>query len=65
MAQVTEIQVKIKSSNPFEAKAKMEAIKEIATLDCDSLQKLAELAKKPKAIEKLKSNFSMILSFLG
>ena len=65
MAQVNEIQVKIKSSNPFEAKVKMEAIKEIATLDSDSLQKLAQLAKKPKAIEKLKSNFSMILSFLG
>lgn len=61
----TEIQIPIKSANPFEAKAKMEAIKTIAGLDIEAVEKLAELAKNPKAIAQLKSNFTMIKAFIG
>ena len=61
----TEIQIPIKTSNIFEAKAKMEAIKTIASLDIEAVEKLAELAKNPKAVAKLKNNFSMIKAFIG
>lgn len=61
----TEIQIPITTSSPFEAKAKMLAIKTIAGLDTDAVEKLAELAKNPKAIDKLKNNFGMIKTFIG
>ena len=61
----TEIQIKIKTANPFEARAKMEHIKSLSSLDTDVLEKLAKLGKNKKAIQQLKDNFSMIESFLG
>lgn len=61
----TEIQIKIKTENPFEARAKMEHLKTLANLDTDVLEKLAKLGKNNKAIQQLKNNFSMIESFLG
>lgn len=64
MAVETQIQLTIKTDNPFQAKAKMEYLKELAQLDNDSLQKLAELAKNGKAIAQLKSSFGLIQSFL-
>lgn len=65
MAIETQVQIKIKTASPFEATAKMEAIKALAEQDTDTLQKLAILSKNPKAVAKLKSNFSMIQTFLG
>ena len=61
----TEIQIKIKTTNPFEARAKMEHIKFLSNLDTDILEKLVKLGKNSNAIQQLKSNFSMIESFLG
>ncbi|WP_394760296.1 hypothetical protein [Flavobacterium sp.] len=61
----TEIQIKIKTANPFEARAKMEHIKFLSSLDTDILEKLVKLGKNNNAIQQLKNNFSMIESFLG
>lgn len=65
MAIKTQLQFTITTSSPFEARSKMEAIKTIAGLDTDAVEKLAELAKNPKAVNKLKSNFGMIKTFIG
>jgi hypothetical protein len=65
MAIETVIQLTLKSGSPFEAKAKMEHLKAISRLDCEALNKLAELSKSNKAVDQLKSNFGMIQSFLG
>lgn len=61
----TEIQIKIKTTSPFEARAKMEHLKFLSTLDTDILDKLVKLGKNNNAIQQLKSNFDMIQSFLG
>ncbi|KLT67929.1 MULTISPECIES: hypothetical protein [unclassified Flavobacterium] len=61
----TSITINIKSSNPFEEKAKTKALTELAELDSEALGKLAELCKSPKAITQLKTNFSMIKGFLS
>lgn len=63
MAIKTEVQVQIKSSSPFEATAKMEAIKKFAELDFETMDMLSQLAT-PKGIAKLKSNFKMIKKFI-
>jgi hypothetical protein len=65
MAIETQIQLTIKTENPFQAKAKMEHLKALSKLDNEALNKLAELSKSNKAVEQLKSNFGMIQSFLG
>lgn len=65
MGIVTEVQIKITTVNPFEAKAKMQHLKDIAKLDTDVLGKLVQLGKNPKAINQIKNNFDMIESFLG
>ncbi|MFC4817620.1 MULTISPECIES: hypothetical protein [unclassified Flavobacterium] len=65
MAVKTEIQIPITTATPFEAKAKMLAIKTIASLDTDAVEKLAELAQNPKAVNKLKNSFGMIKAFIG
>lgn len=64
MAIKNEVQVTIKSSNPFEAKAKMEAIKKFAELDSEAMEMLSQLAT-PKGIAKLKSHFTMIKAFVA
>ena len=61
----TEIQIKIKTANPFEAKAKMEHLNFLSKLDTDILEKLVKLGKNNKAIQQLKDNFLMIERFLG
>jgi hypothetical protein len=61
----TEIQLKIKTSNPFEARAKMQYLKDLSKIDTDVLEKLSKLSKNPKAIKQIKENFAMIESFLG
>lgn len=65
MAIKTNIQLEIISNSPFEAKAKMEALKTLSSQDADILEKVAKLSKNPKAIAKLKSNFGMLEAFLG
>lgn len=52
------------AKNMIEASAKQKHLEVIAKLDADVLGKLAELAKNPSAIDKLKNNFSLIKSFL-
>lgn len=64
MAVETHIQLTIKTDNPFEARAKMEHLKELSKLNTDSLSKLAELAKNAKAITQLNNSFGFIKSFL-
>lgn len=64
MAITTTIELKI-TSNPFELKPKTEALKDLAKLDLDVLQKLSELSKSPKAIATIKNNFGMIKGFLS
>jgi hypothetical protein len=61
----TQIQIEIKTINPFDIKAKTKALTDLAELDNDVLSKLAELSKSPKAIEQLKTNFPMIKGFLS
>lgn len=61
----TLIEIEIKSVNPFELKAKTNALTDLAQLDSDVLVKLAELAKSPKAVEQLRTNFPMIKGFLS
>ena len=39
----TEIQLKIKTSNPFEARAKMQYLKDLSKIDTDVLEKLSKL----------------------
>jgi hypothetical protein len=65
MASLIEIKVETKINTPFELKPKTEALKALANLDLDVLQKLAELSKSPNAISQLKNNFGMIKGFLG
>lgn len=61
----TTIQIDISSTNPFEAKTKMMALKDLSKLDNEALTKLVELAKKPVAIAQLKTNFETIKTFLS
>ena len=61
----TTIQLDLITSNPFEAKAKMMALKGLSKLDNEALSKLEELAKNPIAIAQLKTNFEMIKGFLS
>lgn len=61
----TEIQIKIKTASPFEARAKMEHLKQMATIETEVLEKLAKLFKKPNAAEQFKNNYPMIEEFLG
>lgn len=61
----TPITLNIKANNPFEVKAKTKALAELAELDNEALNKLAELSKSPKAITQLKTNFPMIKGFLS
>lgn len=65
MASVMKINIETKINTPFELKPKTEALKALANLDLDVLQKLAELSKSPNAISQLKNNFGMIKGFLG
>jgi DNA-directed RNA polymerase subunit F len=65
MAVITQIQLTIKTENPFQAKAKMEYLKKLAELDTETLQKLAELSKSYNAVTQLKNNFPLIQAFLG
>lgn len=50
--------------NVIEANAKKEHLETIATLDVESLKKLAELAKNPKAPKILKDKWVLIKTFL-
>jgi hypothetical protein len=59
------IQIDVITQSPFELKPKINALKELAMLDNDTLAKLAELGKSKIAIDNLKSKFLMIKSFLG
>lgn len=61
----TQIQIEVKTVNPFEIKAKTKALTDLANLDKDVLSKLAELSKNAKAVEQLKNNFPMIKGFLS
>ena len=61
----TEIQIEIKISNPFEARAKMQYLKDLSKIDTDVLEKLSKLSKNNNAIKQIKENFAMIESFLG
>lgn len=54
----------IKANNPFETDSKTKALTQLAQLDTDILDKLAELSKSPEAIKQLKTNFRMIKGFL-
>jgi hypothetical protein len=65
MASISTVEIEITSKTPFELKPKTEALKDLAKLDLDVLQKLSELSKRPKAISQLKNNFGMIKGFLG
>jgi hypothetical protein len=65
MAVITQIQLTIKTENPFQAKAKMDYLKQLAELDTETLQKLAELSKSYNAVTQLKNNFPLIQSFLS
>jgi hypothetical protein len=65
MASISTIEIEITTNTPFELKPKTEALKDLAKLDLDVLQKLSELSKRPKAISQLKNNFGMIKGFLG
>ncbi|WP_158728633.1 hypothetical protein [Flavobacterium sp. I-STPA6A] len=64
MAIISTIEVEIAINTPFEIKPKTEALKALAKLDLDVLQKLSELSKSPNAISQLKNNFGMIKGFL-
>lgn len=61
----TSVTIEIKTINPFEIKAKTNALAQLAQLDTDVLSKLAELSKSPQAITQLKTNFPMIKGFLS
>jgi hypothetical protein len=64
MSQKYHFQTEIKADNPFEYKEKIKAIEDIAKLDLDSLTKLSELSKSPKAIDKLKNSWLLIKSMV-
>ncbi|CAM3968511.1 hypothetical protein FLCU109888_11530 [Flavobacterium cucumis] len=57
--------MKVKSNDPFEFKAKKEALEKIAKLDSTTLKNLSELASSEKAIAKFNSNIGMIKTFMA
>lgn len=64
MATITEIQLKIKSANPFEANAKKNILINIANLSMEQLQLINEFIT-PYALQKLKENQAVLKSFLS
>jgi hypothetical protein len=58
--QINEITLQIKSSNMVDFKLKKETLETIARLDNDVLEKLGQLAKSPKAIDKLRTSWVLI-----
>lgn len=54
----------VQSSDPFDFKAKKEALEKIARLDGTTLKNLSELASSEKAIAKFNSNIGMIKTFM-
>lgn len=61
----TTLQIDVLTKTPFEAKAKLQALKQLATMDVDVLEKLAELSKNPKAIAVFRNPPLIAKSFLG
>ena len=61
----TTLQIDVLTKTPFEAKAKLEALKQLATMDVDVLTKLCELSKNTKAIEVFKNPPLIMKTFLG
>lgn len=61
----TMLQIDVYTKSPFEARAKLEALKQLSSLDVDLLTKLSELSKNAKAVEIFKNPPLIAKSFLG
>jgi len=59
-----QLQVEIKAGDPFEFKAKKEALEKISKLDGTTLTNLANLTSSEKAIKKFNDNQGFIKTFI-
>ena len=57
--------MKVSSKDPFEFKAKKEALEKIAKLDGTTLKNLADLAGSEKAVNKFNDNIGFIKTFMS
>jgi len=67
MPQHNEITVvlKLDADTPYRLKDKEKMLKTISDLPADDQQRILELASNPKALDKLKSNWQMLKSFIS
>lgn len=67
MAIEKEIQltIKVKATDPFALKAKINGLEELSRLNNDEFDKLVKLSKSTQAKNYLKNNWEMLKSMLG